>query len=68
MTMKITTDPCIVCGTTTTIEISEGEVSRYNEVLQGKPIDQVFHEWPADKRELFISGIHGECWDKIFGS
>lgn len=34
--------------------------------IQGEFIQDVFPELSVDEREIFISGTHPECWDRLY--
>jgi len=61
----LTTPPCIRCRKTATFEVLEEQYTavRNNDLL----IQDIFPDWPAEKREQLITGTHPECWKKIFG-
>lgn len=63
--MKITvkTLPCPECHKTTEVEMTEEQAS---ELASGKHIQTIFPDWEPSKRELLITGMHPECWDKVF--
>jgi hypothetical protein len=33
----------------------------------GTLIQNAFPDWSADRREALMTGIHGFCWDEMFG-
>ena len=61
--MKFITNPCPLCGKTSTVEIEQDKMDRWR---QGEYVQNVFPEWTADERELLITGTHPKCWDEMF--
>ncbi|MBR6908033.1 hypothetical protein IKN40_06165 [bacterium] len=42
---------------------------QYNKYVNGESyIQTIFPKFTPTEREMLITGICGECWDKIFGS
>ena len=62
MRMKIQ-KVCPKCGKLQVIEVND---SQYNDWMAGKNIQIAFPDLTADQREILMSGICTECWDKIF--
>lgn len=60
----ITTKACISCGNTSTLELNEQEVAALN---GGAAVQDALPTRSTDERELVITGIHGDCWDEMFG-
>jgi len=60
--MIVTTKPCIMCNNTGAIEVNE---EHYNNWKKGTRIQIAFPELDADQRELLMTGIHAQCWEKI---
>lgn len=56
--------PCVECRETQHILASEDGLLKRQE---GRSIQECFPEMSASEREMFISGICGDCWDKMFG-
>lgn len=54
---------CPHCHKFQTIEV---QVSQYNRWMAGENIQIAFPDLTADQREILISGICPECWDKMF--
>ena len=54
---------CNFCGARLTVEADEERFARLD---AGEHIQDVFPELSAGNREIMISGICGECFDKIF--
>lgn len=62
-TIRLETIACIHCNKTSFIDLP---VDGYQKWLNGKGTLEAFPSFDADQRELLISGIHAECWNKIF--
>ena len=62
-TINVTTNPCIMCGETSKVEML---VHHYLEWQKGGLLDRVCPEMPKETREMLISGTHPDCWDKMF--
>lgn len=58
------TKTCSECGRKFEIEVTEEEYQKY---LDGELIQDAFPKMDRGLRELFISGICPDCWDRIFG-
>jgi len=54
---------CPKCGKLQVIEV---EGSQYNDWMAGKNIQIAFPNLTPDQREILMSGICPECWEKIF--
>lgn len=61
--MAVTTQPCMLCGKTSVVEV---DPDRYARWLGGTFIQDVWPEWTPEQRELLITGTHPECWDANF--
>lgn len=55
---------CAICGKGRTVKVSKVGYDRW---LKGELIQNALPELSVDDRELLMSGICGECFDKIFG-
>lgn len=62
-TTVVETMPCILCGKSSQVTMNEKEVEAYK---SGAPIAQAFKHWPAEMRELLMTGTHPQCWDEMF--
>lgn len=60
----IQTPPCPVCGRPSKVTVTEGEANRLNN--RKLLIQEALPNRNDDFRELFITGTHPKCWDKIF--
>lgn len=61
---RVTTKPCPVCGATSIMDVaSEG----YAKWKGGGLIQDALPELDAGAREMLITGIHPDCWRKVFG-
>lgn len=65
MAKKITVKTrCPECGQFHEVEVFEND---FNDYKSGKKHPQeAFPYLSADERELLITGICGECWEKLF--
>ena len=54
---------CPKCGKLQVLEVQD---SQYNDWMAGKNIQKAFPDLTPDQREILMSGICPECWDKIF--
>lgn len=61
--MTITTNPCILCGKTSTMELDPDKLARYQ---AGEHVQNVWPEKSPGERELLITGTHPQCWDSMF--
>lgn len=66
--MSIVED-CKICGKSVTISLTPDQYIRYEMWKSGKitHIQDALPDVPADQREMFISGVCGECWNDLFG-
>lgn len=55
---------CPICGKVTKITV---EINDYIDWKCGKLVQNAFPYLKAKEREMLISGICGECWEKMFG-
>jgi len=64
-TMTVTlTKQCIFCGKIVLINVNRSDLQDYQN--SGKLIQNAFPYLTADEREIMISGVCGECFDKVF--
>jgi len=63
-TYWVSTGPCMVCGNSASVELSEDE---HTALQQGWPVQEALPTRDADFRELFISGTHAHCWEALMG-
>lgn len=57
--------PCVQCGAVHKLRV---HLDDYESWKNGeKLVQEAFPYLSADKRELLISGICPECWDRMFG-
>ena len=62
--MKKIETKCPICGETHIFEVTD---EQYNKYIAGEEfIQNIFPEMSVIGREMLITGICGECWDKIF--
>lgn len=65
----IVEETCLFCSKIVTFEVSKKaaeELIMRSNGESSKPIQNIIPEISADKRELLISQICGECFDKMF--
>lgn len=60
---SVTSLPCPHCNTTVTLEITGEQLWQYNNNFS---IQDVLHNIEVPVRERFMTGICGDCWDKLF--
>jgi hypothetical protein len=58
-------EPCAVCGDQAHIVLSAEEQKGYLRWKQGEYIQRALPDWPKEKRELLISGVHRHCWEVL---
>lgn len=63
--MWVTSKPCMECGETSKIEMSEAQYAELSSPNRRR-IDQIFDDRRPPEVELIITGTHPECWKKIF--
>lgn len=61
----IETNYCTECGKNSLITVPEKEFTKWR---TGTPIQLAFPDMPAQEREMLITGIHPECWKRLFGN
>lgn len=59
----IFTRPCIYCGDTGMVTAKTEQVLKY---IEGAHVQDAFPEMDVSLREQIISGIHPDCWNKLF--
>lgn len=59
---------CPICGKVHFVEVDEDKLD-LAEMVIGREIhaQTAFPDMPAPERELLITGIDNECWQKLFG-
>jgi hypothetical protein len=62
-TIDFKTKPCPRCGSSVTLKLSVEGAKAYN---GGELIQVAFPTMPAADRERLVTGICGDCWDKLF--
>lgn len=60
--LTVETPPCMACGRTTLLEV---DADAYRTWQAGASIQVAFPHVPAPQRELLLSGIHPECWNRL---
>lgn len=63
--LVIATPACSFCGETGSILFTDTEVRA---IEGGAPIQNAVARLDKATREQFISGIHPNCWESLFGS
>lgn len=62
--MKHVNTKCPSCGKVSTLEMTNEQYDKY---ISGEGyIQDIFSDWPASKREMLITGICPDCWNKMF--
>lgn len=61
-TVLVTTKPCIMCGRTSELEVSEEGFIKWQ---GGAFIQHAFPDLTADEREMLITGTHPDCFDEL---
>ena len=62
---SVTSLPCPHCNTTVTLKITGEQLWQYNNNFS---IQDVLHDIDIPVRERFMTGICGDCWDKLFNT
>lgn len=62
--LTVRTNPCWVCKQPSTIQ--DVDPVAYWAWKRGALIQIAFPEWSREQRELLKTGIHAECWNKMF--
>ena len=62
--MKRVQTKCPHCKKITILEMSDQQYDDY--VLGQKYIQDIFPDWTPGQREMLITGICPDCWNKIF--
>lgn len=57
--------PCISCKKKISVEVPASGIYAYR---QGALIQRAFPQMSKDDREFLMSGLCGECWDKMWKS
>lgn len=61
--MIIQCPTCPRCHISSTVEVDEAQYIKWR---NGMLIQYAFPNMSMGKREMLMTGIHPECWDKIF--
>ena len=62
--MKQVKTKCPECGKETILEMTDNQYNDYKE--NKKYIQDIFSNWTPGQREMLITGICPDCWNKIF--
>lgn len=67
--MAVLGKACPFCGEWTEIHLTEEQLDRYYDEYadRQKPVQVVFPELSAEKREFLITGMCKECQHEVFG-
>ncbi len=64
--MRVTVETiCPVCGKLSWVVVEESDLFAWQ---NGALVQDAFPYLSAEERELFISGICSDCWDRMFGA
>ena len=63
-TREIVNRTCPFCGRISRIELDTEKLDRWD---SGENLQDVFPDMDLNTREILISGIDPECWDRLFG-
>lgn len=55
---------CPVCGVVQTLQVKEKDFLRWK---SGARIQEAFPELSADEREILLSGVCPDCWERMYG-
>jgi hypothetical protein len=62
--INVQTPQCVYCGKRSIVPVS---AEQYEKLTSNKGhIQDIFPDWSPSERELFITGTHSACWDKMF--
>lgn len=64
MMINVRTRRCIVCGSTSIVELDSKKVQRWED---GEHVQDVWPNMSPGEREMLITGTHPDCWDTLFG-
>jgi len=62
--MKQINSKCPHCGKVTILEMTDEQYHKYTH--NESYIEDIFPDWSPAKREMLITGICPDCWNKIF--
>lgn len=58
---------CPICGTVNYIQMTSDQRRRFSDWKSGKLLIQdALPDFTPDQREMLMTGICPDCWDKIF--
>ena len=63
--IKYVNTKCPYCGKTSTLEMTNEQYEQY--ISGDSYIQNIFPNWSPAIREMLITGICPDCWNKIFG-
>lgn len=62
-TITVKTRACFHCHQPSEVKVLKSDYDRWH---SGALIQEAFPEMPLNQRELLQTGIHPECWAKMF--
>ena len=62
--VKYVNTKCPYCGKTSTLEMTNEQYEQY--ISGDSYIQNIFPNWSPAIREMLITGICPDCWNKIF--
>lgn len=57
---------CRVCGKAISVRVRQEDLDKWNNPDDTTPIQFVFPYLSPAKREILLTRICGQCWDRIF--
>lgn len=60
----VETEPCMLCGCRGAVGLTAEQCAKLD---AGEFIQDVAPDMPDAEREQFVSGIHPDCWTRLFG-
>lgn len=65
--IRIQCPPCIHCGQAEVISITNDQLNPFLDAKNGRvDLRAAFPDWPKEKIETVMSGIHPACWQEMF--
>jgi hypothetical protein len=61
--VSYTCKPCLMCGKSS---VKLLDAARFAAWQGGVYVQDAFPEMSADEREVLVTGIHADCWNKLF--
>lgn len=63
MAKHVECKPCTFCGKKAVVVMTDDEYRRFS---SGLSVQEALPSWPANQRELLLTGTHAECWEAMF--